>query len=165
MEILTSENLGHQAEFQLKDNLKLIKTLKRTKPKSLDKDVSTWHDKAFETIDCLQCANCCKTTSPRFQQVDIQRLAKHLKMKPSAFINSYLHLDEDGDYVFPKPPCPFLLEDNSCLVYNHRPTACREYPHTDRKRFVQILDISLQNTKICPAVFGIFERLKEKYMG
>ena len=42
-----------------------------------------------------------------------------------------------------------------------RRTACREYPHTNRKRFYQILDLSLKNTEICPAVADVFEGLKK----
>ena len=38
------------------------------------------HEEAFEKIDCLQCANCCKSYSPRFKTPDIKRIAKYLKM-------------------------------------------------------------------------------------
>ncbi|MCB0401945.1 MAG: YkgJ family cysteine cluster protein [Flavobacteriales bacterium] len=145
------------------ENQALVKKLKRSKPKNLDDQVHGMHHKAFETIDCLECANCCKTTSPTFYERDIDRLARHLKMKPSVFIEQYLVIDEDGDYVYPEAPCPFLDHENYCMVYDSRPTACREYPHTDRKRFHQILNLSLKNTEICPAVAGIFEKLRENY--
>src|ERR1700759_1811130 len=56
------------------------------------------HAEAFERIDCLQCANCCKTYSPRFKTPDIKRIARHLRMKESELIDTYLRLDEDGDY-------------------------------------------------------------------
>ncbi len=138
----------------------LAKKLKRTKPKNLDKTVHELHDKVFEKIDCLDCANCCKTTSPTFYERDIDRLSKHLKLKPSSFIDKYLSVDEDGDYVLTTAPCPFLDYENYCTVYESRPLACREYPHTNRKRFYQILDLSLINTSICPAVADVFERLK-----
>ena len=109
----------------------------------------------------MQCANCCKTTSPIFYERDIDRLAKRLRIRPSEFIEKYLHIDEDKDYVLNKAPCVFLDSENYCLVYEDRPTACREYPHTDRKRIHQILDITLNNTFICPAVNEIVEKLKE----
>src|SRR5258707_769576 len=57
------------------------------------------HEEAFERIDCLQCANCCKNYSPRFKSPDIKRISKHLRMKESDFIDTYLRLDEEGDYV------------------------------------------------------------------
>jgi Fe-S-cluster containining protein len=151
------------AEKHKKENQLLVKKLKKSKPKNLDDNAHEAHDAAFENIDCLQCANCCKTTSPIFYDRDIDRLAKHLKMKPSAFVAQYLHLDEVGDYVLNTAPCPFLDYENYCMVYESRPAACREYPHTNRKRFYQILDLSLKNTEICPAVADVFEALREKY--
>lgn len=148
------------AEKVKKENKALVKQLKKTKPKNLDDRVHQLHDEAFDNIDCLACANCCKTTSPIFYEHDIDRLAKHLKMRPSAFIEQYLHKDEVGDYVLNEAPCPFLDYENYCMVYDSRPTACREYPHTNRKRFYQLLDLSLKNTEICPAVVDVFEGLK-----
>jgi Fe-S-cluster containining protein len=144
-----------------KDNKVLTAKLKRLKPKNLDDVVHQLHDEAFEEIDCLACANCCKTTSPAIYERDIDRLAKHLKIKPSQLISQYLQKDTDNDYVFKSTPCPFLDYENYCIVYESRPLACREYPHTNRKRFYQVLDLSLMNTDICPAVATIFEKLKK----
>jgi len=143
------------------DRKKFIDKLKKTKPKDLDDKVHDLHDEAFDTMDCLTCANCCKTTSPIFYERDIERLAKYMKMRPSDFIQKYLHIDGDGDYVLNVAPCPFLDADNYCTVYEARPTACREYPHTNRKRMVQILDLTLKNAEICPAVFWIVEKLRQ----
>jgi Fe-S-cluster containining protein len=81
-------------------------------------------------------------------------------MKPGDFIVKYLRIDEDRDYVLQSSPCPFLGDDNYCQVYKDRPKACREYPHTDRKKVVQIMELTLKNTLVCPAVFEIVERLK-----
>lgn len=148
------------AKNQLKEHKFLVKRLKKSKPKSLDNIVHQLHNDIFEEIDCLICANCCKTTSPAIYERDIDRLAKHLKIKPSKLISQYLKIDEDNDYVFQSAPCPFLGVDNYCLVYESRPLACKEYPHTNRKRFYQVLDISLKNAIICPAVASIFEKLK-----
>lgn len=144
-------------------NEKLFRKLKRTKPKDLDQHVHQFHEEAFEHIDCLKCANCCKTTSPIFYQKDIERVAAALKMKPGPFIQKYLHMDEDGDFVLNVAPCPFLDSENYCLVYDARPAACREYPHTNRKRMHQILDLTMRNTMVCPAVLEIAEKLKEVY--
>ncbi|TNF39842.1 MAG: YkgJ family cysteine cluster protein [Bacteroidetes bacterium] len=138
-----------------------IKKLKKKKPKNLDDVVQELHDEAFSTFNCLDCANCCKTIGPRLIDKDIERLAKHLKMKLSDFMDKYILTDEDGDFVFREHPCPFLLPDNYCVVYESRPKACREYPHTDRKRFYQILDLSHKNCETCPVVYEIFEELKK----
>jgi Fe-S-cluster containining protein len=143
-------------------NKKFFDKLRKVSPDQLDKIVHPVHEEVFEEVDCLACANCCKTTSPIFYQADIERVARKLRLKPSEFIDQYLHLDEDNDYVLNSSPCPFLDGENYCLVYESRPTACREYPHTNRKRFRQILNLTLKNTQVCPAVYEIVERLKLK---
>jgi hypothetical protein len=102
-----------------------IKKLKKKKPKNLDDIVHELHVDAFSTFDCLDCANCCKTIGPRLIDKDIERLAKHLKMKTSDFTEKYILTDEDGDFVFKEHPCPFLLPDNYCMVYENRSKACR----------------------------------------
>ena len=140
----------------------LVKKLKKKKPKNLDNIVHQLHNEAFNEFDCLDCASCCKTIGPRLTNKDIERLAKHLKIKLPDFINQYILTDEDGDYVFKDHPCPFLLPDNYCIVYENRPKACREYPHTNRKRFYQILELSHKNCETCPVVYDIFEELKKK---
>lgn len=159
--MIYQENLVN-SEKRLAENREVIRKLKRKKPKNLDQTFHELHDKAFQKVDCLQCANCCKTTSPLFSEADIDRLAKSLKMKRQQFIRQYLRVDEDGDHVFQSAPCPFLLSDNKCLVYHDRPKACREYPHTNRKRMHQILDLTLKNSLICPAVAQIFDQLDQR---
>jgi len=126
------------AKINLSENKALAKKLKKSKPKKLDDTVHQLHDKTFEKIDCLECANCCKTTSPAIYERDIDRLSKHLKIKPSKLIEEYLVKDEDDDYVFKSAPCPFLDYENFCMVYESRPLACREYPLTNRKSFYQM---------------------------
>lgn len=155
--------LLNEAESKKGEYAKLAKKIKKVKPNTLDEQVHTLHDEAFEEIDCLSCANCCSTTSPLFKDNDINRLAKALKIKPSKFIEQYLMLDNEGDYVFKSAPCPFLGEDNYCSVYNNRPKACKEYPHTNRKKFYQIINLSLKNTRICPAVARVFSELNKRY--
>lgn len=150
------EVAGNQAA----ENRKFLLSLKRKDPRKVDEAFHDLHEAVFEEIDCLTCANCCKTTSPIFYPTDIDRLAKALRMKPGDFIEKYLRIDEDKDYVLQFSPCPFLGADNYCSVYEDRPRACREYPHTDRKKMVQILELTYKNTLVCPAVLEIVDRLK-----
>lgn len=157
------KKFGQESKSEYLSNKKLKEKLKKTKPRNLDEQFHQLHEEAFEQIDCLDCANCCKTTSPIFIQTDIDRLAKTFRMKSSQFIDEYLHRDADGDYVLNTAPCPFLGTDNKCLVYEDRPKACREYPHTDRKNMLGILDLSLRNTLVCPAVFKIFYEIGKEY--
>ena len=156
------EKLPELALQKQKENKKFFANLKKKKPAKLDQIVQELHNEEFSRIDCLECANCCITTGPLITRKDIDRISKHLKLKPDKIIEQYLRIDEDNDYVFKSMPCPFLGDGNYCFIYDVRPKACKEYPHTDRKRFYQILDITLKNTFICPAVYNIVEELKLK---
>lgn len=159
-------SLSDLNELAKKDKKKfrlLIKKLKKVKKQELDAFVHDMHADIFAHTDCLVCANCCKGLGPMLNDHDIRRLSKHLRMKPSEFTNQYLRVDEDGDYVFQSMPCPFLMDDNYCMVYESRPKACREYPHTDKVNFQQILNLSLKNIDTCPAVYKVFKSLDEKY--
>ena len=128
----------------------------------MDRVMVELHDEEFSRTDCLECANCCKTTGPLFTDKDIERIAKHFRMKPKDFIDTYLYLDEDNDYVLQSVPCAFLGADNYCSIYDVRPKACREFPHTDRKKFQQISHLTLKNVAICPAAFNIVEEMKRR---
>ena len=151
-----------KAEVVKKKNQAFLKKLKLKPPKNLDELFHDLHDEVFEQINCLTCANCCKTTSPIFYQQDIERAAKAIRVKPGDFIQKYLYMDEDGDFVLHRSPCAFLEKDNTCKIYADRPKACREYPHTNRKKMRQILELTFRNTMVCPAVLEIVERVKKK---
>ncbi len=142
------------------ENRKFLLSLKKKDPRRVDDIFHRIHNDVFDEIDCLECANCCKTTSPIFYPNDIERAAGALRMKPGDFVTRFLRVDEDGDNVLKSSPCPFLDIDNYCTIYDHRPKACREYPHTDRKKVAQIATLTLKNTMVCPAVFEMVERLK-----
>ncbi len=151
-----------KAEEVKKENQKFLQSLKKRKPKNLDSLFHTTHEEVFQHTDCLTCANCCKTTSPIFKKRDIQRIAKHFRMKPNDFIDQYLKMDDDDDYVLTSSPCPFLGTDNYCDIYDVRPDACAEFPHTDRRKMNQILSLTYENTMVCPAVLEIVEKMKAK---
>lgn len=155
-------HLPQRAKDAKKATKKYFQKLAQRKPKELDTTVAELHDEVFETLDCLTCANCCKTTSPIFTDKDIERIAAHFRIRPAEFVNRYLHLDNEGDYVLNLAPCPFLGSENYCSIYDVRPKACREYPHTNRKNFHQILNLTLKNTEICPAAYEVVRRLQEE---
>jgi Fe-S-cluster containining protein len=150
------------AQKKKSENRAFYNRLKNKKPSGLDDLFQEAHYEVFESVDCLTCANCCKTTSPIFYQRDIERAARATRMKPGEFIEKYLRVDSDKDYVLQQAPCPFLDSENYCSIYADRPTACREYPHTNRKKIQQILDLTYMNTLVCPAVLRITEILKNK---
>ncbi len=135
--------------------------LRKQRGKHVNALATDIHEEVFAQTDCLTCANCCKTISPVFKDKDIERIAKSLKVKNTDFVQTYLRLDEDGDYVLQQTPCPFLGQDNYCGIYAVRPKACQSYPHTD-KEFQKRLSLTLKNTAICPAAHQIVERMKER---
>jgi Fe-S-cluster containining protein len=151
-----------KAKSNKEANKKLLNKLAKGKPKIVDSYFHELHDSVFKEVDCLKCANCCKTTSPIFRDVDIQRLSNFLRISVAKFQELYLQFDKDMDWVLKSSPCVFLQANNTCSVYEARPKACREYPHTDRKNMQQILDLTKQNALICPAVSRILIGITHK---
>lgn len=150
------------AKQKHKEHKKFLESLKKKPPKNLDYIAEDMHEETFQEIDCLSCANCCKTTGPLFTEKDKERIAKHLRLKISDFEAKFLRIDEDQDWVLQSTPCSFLDEnDNKCVIYDVRPKACREYPHTDRKKIYQINNLTLKNTEICPATYVFVEKLRK----
>jgi Fe-S-cluster containining protein len=144
------------------DNAKKYKQfLQRADKNKTLKALPALHKEAFEKIDCLQCGACCKSYSPRFKTPDIKRISKHLKMRESIFIDTYLLLDSDGDYVVKNTPCPFLGSDNYCSIYEQRPSDCARFPYTNEDVLVKRQNITLKNATFCPAVFYVLEKLSE----
>jgi hypothetical protein len=159
------KQLPKRAKDAHKENKKFFDKLKKKPPKHLDVLMQELHDAEFERTDCLTCANCCKTTGPLVTDKDVARISKHLRMKEQKFIETYLRVDEDNDFVMQTLPCPFLGADNYCSIYDQRPKACREFPHTNRKKFQQISKLTLKNVAVCPAAFNIVEEMKKRVNG
>jgi Fe-S-cluster containining protein len=154
--------LNPQANWQKKssDRQKEYKQfLSRTDKNKILSKLPALHEQAFEKIDCLQCGNCCKNYSPRFKTPDIKRISKHLKMKEGEFIERYLVLDADGDYVVKTKPCPFLGTDNYCAIYEVRPSDCHRFPYTDEDVIVKRQVLTLKNSTFCPIVYYVLEGL------
>ena len=156
------EDYRKLAKQHKKAHRKFLGQLAKKPPKNLDKLALKIHNQVFEKIDCTKCAYCCKTLGPLFTEADIERIAKHLHMKLGDFEDKYLRVDEDGDKVFQSMPCPFLGSDNLCSIYEIRPKACREFPHTDRKKVYQINHLTIQNEEYCPAAYEFVEKLSQE---
>jgi Fe-S-cluster containining protein len=147
---LAKKNVPQWKKFYFKNKKKL---------EGMDLQVHGLHNRISAKIDCLSCGNCCRTLGPRITDKDVERMAKTLRMKINEFVDKYLCIDEDNDMVFKSLPCPFLAADNYCTIYEARPKSCREYPHTDRKRFYQIYSLSIQNAQTCPIVYEVLNEL------
>lgn len=154
---------SHLAVSHFKEHKAIAEKIRKRKIADLDLLVQQWDEAAFLEVDCLQCANCCKTLGPRLNEADITRLSKFLKLSRNDFVAQYLRIDEDDDFVFQSMPCPFLMPDNYCMVYEKRPKACRDYPHTHQPKFRKNIKVSLENTKTCVVVYQIFRRLAEMF--
>lgn len=150
----------HNWERKSVENQKKYKNyLKRADKNKVLRELPQLHEEAFEKIDCLKCANCCRNYSPRFKIPDIKRISRQLKMKESNFIEKYLTLDEEGDYVAKNMPCPFLGEDNYCSIYEVRPSDCHRFPFTNEDVFFKRPAITLKNSTFCPIVYFVLEKL------
>lgn len=149
-------------DLVLKNQGEWIRFFKKNRKKIENSDlkIQTLHDRISVRTNCLECGNCCRSLGPRITDKDVERLSKSLRIKAVDFIATYLKIDEDGDMVFKSMPCPFLGADNYCAVYESRPKACREYPHTDRKKFYQIYMLSVTNASTCPIVYEVMEEIK-----
>lgn len=133
--------------------------LQKTDRNNILKQLPALHEEAFTKVDCLQCASCCKNYSPRFKTPDIERISRHLKMRESEFIDQYLKVDEDGDFVAKTTPCPFLGADNFCSIYEARPSDCQRFPYTDEDVLIKRQQLTLKNSTFCPIVFFVLEKL------
>ncbi|GDX43438.1 MAG: YkgJ family cysteine cluster protein [Bacteroidota bacterium] len=158
-----SEELLKNWEKKSSERQKLYKQyLARVDKNKAIRVLPSLHEEAFEQVDCLACANCCKNYSPRFKTPDIKRISKVLSLKESVFIERYLRIDEEGDYVLKSKPCPFLGTDNYCSIYNDRPSDCRRFPYTDEDVFVKRPQLTLKNTSFCPAAYYVVEKLMQE---
>lgn len=135
--------------------------LQRTEKNKVLKQLPRLHEQAFEKIDCLQCAACCKNYSPRFKTPDVKRISRFLGMRESQFIDTYLNVDEEGDFVVKTSPCPFLGADNACSIYDVRPSDCARFPYTDEDVIIKRQPLTLKNSSFCPIVYHVLDGLQK----
>ena len=158
-----AEDILKNWEKKSADNQKKYKQfLQRADKNKVLKALPGLHEEAFSKIDCLQCANCCKNYSPRFKTPDVKRISKVLGLRESDFIEKYLRVDEEGDFVANTKPCPFLGADNFCSIYEDRPSDCRRFPYTDEDVIIKRKELTLKNSTFCPITYYVLEKLVEK---
>ncbi|HMT73267.1 MAG TPA: YkgJ family cysteine cluster protein [Chitinophagaceae bacterium] len=158
-----ADKLLHNWEKKTKERQKLYKQfLERAGKNDVLRLLPGFHEEAFSKVDCLSCANCCKNFSPRFKTPDIKRISKYLRLRESDFIETYLRVDEDGDFVVKSSPCPFLGADNYCSIYDQRPSDCQRFPYTDEDVIIKRKALTLKNSTFCPITYYVLEKLIEK---
>ena len=158
-----AEDILKNWEKRSADNQKKYRQfLQRANKNKVLNELPDIHEEAVSKIDCLQCANCCKNYSPRFKTPDVKRISKHLRMRESEFIEKYLVVDEEGDFVANTKPCPFLGADNFCSIYEERPSDCRRFPYTDEDVIIKRKELTLKNSTFCPITYYVLEKLMEE---
>ena len=139
-----------------------LSKIKKDPPADLDKLSKTLEKEVWKEIDCLSCANCCKTMTPTFTKTDIRRIAKHFELTPAAFSKKWLRKDRVGDMLNKTEPCQFLnMKDNKCSIYEIRPADCASFPHLSRKKMVDYMHVHKQNVELCPATYRLVEKMEE----
>ena len=157
-----SKDILHNWEKKSRERQKLYKQyLERADKNTVLRQLPALHEEAFSKVDCLQCANCCKNYSPRFKTPDVKRISRHLNLRESDFIEKYLVVDEDGDFVARTKPCPFLGTDNFCTIYDERPSDCRRFPYTDEDVIIKRPVLTQKNLSFCPITYYVVEKLME----
>ncbi|HMP29973.1 MAG TPA: YkgJ family cysteine cluster protein [Saprospiraceae bacterium] len=117
---------------------------------TLDHLATQYTEEAYQSVNCLDCGQCCKTTVTTFDEEDITRAAKFLSISRKEFIKKYLIVDLDKTYTTISTPCPMLdVSNNKCNIYEVRPKICASFPHTQRPFFIRRKSAHLQNAKFC----------------
>jgi Fe-S-cluster containining protein len=141
---------------------RFLTRLENKPPRGLDLIASETNIEMWKEVDCLSCANCCKTMSPTYTGSDMKRIATHLNMSIDEFKIKYLYKDKQGDWLNKQQPCQFLnLEDNKCSIYPIRPRDCAGFPHHTKRRMVDYMHVYKQNIEYCPATYRMVEKMRE----
>src|SRR5579871_4510233 len=140
-----------------------LSRLEKKAPRGLDKLVVQADKETWKELNCLDCANCCKTMSPTYTRKDIKRISKHLGMTEKAFREKWLYKDKSGDWTNVKQPCQFLdLKTNMCNIYAVRPRDCAGFPHHYKKMNADYMHMYKQNIEYCPATYRLVEGVMEQ---
>ncbi|MEO8370641.1 MAG: YkgJ family cysteine cluster protein [Candidatus Solibacter sp.] len=119
-----------------------------------------------DSIDCLACANCCRVATAKVTERDVERLSKHLRLKPGRFLADFTVQSEEEGVVLrrdKKTGCVFL-NGNECTVYDARPDSCQKFPHVVRgngsivSRMWELIDRACY----CPIVYNSLEAFKDE---
>jgi uncharacterized protein len=143
---------------------RFLSKVEKNPPRGLDALAEVLDKEVWREIDCLSCANCCKTMSPTFTTKDIKRIATHFEITLKEFKEKWLFFDEeDGDWMNTNQPCQFLnTKNNMCSIYEVRPVDCAGFPHLTKKKTTEYIHVHQQNIAYCPATYKFVEKLEER---
>jgi len=157
-------SFNQKVRHRKKSYKRFLTRLEKNTPANLDRLTTIVEKEVWQEVDCLTCANCCKTMTPTYTGEDIRRISKHLHMSANAFKKKWLTKDKsNGDWMNKSTPCQFLnLENNKCSIYHVRPVDCAGFPHLPKKKMVDYMHVHKQNIEYCPATFKMVEKLIER---
>ena len=144
---------------------RFLTKLEKKTPRGLDALAAVIEKEVWKEVDCVSCANCCKTMTPTYTPKDIKRIAAHLGMRVIAFKKKWLRKERGsgGDWINKNTPCQFLdLKTNMCGIYAVRPVDCSGFPHFSKKRMVDYMHVHKQNIEECPAAFKMVEKMIDR---
>jgi hypothetical protein len=88
-------NLRHHKKKYLQNKRALRYFLTKTEnnpPKNLDVLAEEIDKEVWKEVDCLSCANCCKSMSPTYTFQDMKRIAALLKRRKKFFNAMWFYL-------------------------------------------------------------------------
>jgi len=147
-----------------KDRMRRFLTmLEKDPPEHLDNYAEEIDKEVWKEVNCLGCANCCRSMTPTYSTEDIKRIATHFKMSAASFKEKWLSKSPKGEWMNKVQPCQFLdLTTNKCSIYEIRPADCAGFPHLTKKTMVEYLHVHKQNIRFCPATFLMVEKMMQK---
>ena len=161
MEAVNLRSFKQKVRYHKKSLKNFLAKILREQPHGIDKLAAATEKEVWKEVDCLTCANCCKTMSPTFTKADINRISKHFKQTPENFTKQWLRKDRIGDMLNKTEPCQFLnLQDNKCSIYEIRPADCSGFPHLSKKRMIDYIHVHKQNVEYCPATYKLVEKMQ-----
>ena len=167
MQAVNLRSFKQKVRYHKKAFKRFLTKIEKTPPRGLDKLTASLEKEVWKEIDCLTCANCCKTMTPTYTKTDIKRIAAHFNVTPKAFSDKWLIYEKrDKDWQNRKQPCQFLnLTDNKCSIYEIRPADCSGFPHLPKNRMVDYMHVHKQNVEYCPATYKLVEKMQEALLG
>lgn len=150
------------AQLQKRRLRRFLTKIEKAPPRGLEKLTHTLEKEVWAEVDCLSCANCCKTMTPTFTNSDLKRISAHFGQTVDEFKEKWLYKERStGDWMNKKQPCQFLnLKDNKCSIYAIRPDDCAGFPHLPKK-MKDYVHVHKQNVEYCPATFRIVEKMMD----
>lgn len=149
---------AHQSKRSFR---RFLGKLEKKQPKGLLDLTIQLEKEVWKEVDCLSCANCCKTMTPTFNAKDIKRISAHLGQTANEFKTKWLHRERGGDrdWLNKTEPCQFLdMKTNMCSIYEVRPADCANYPHLSKK-MKDYGHVYKQNIEYCPASYRLVEKM------